>query len=252
MCIIGEKIPMKKQITLSVESPCDKNWAGFSATPTGGFCSSCNKNVIDFSRMSDRELLNYFTQPTSSTCGRFRQDQLKTYFPAKQLQSRPLTRWLQVGILSAVCLVSSKTAMAQAVSSKALSVQVPRPIDAKTKDVESSASHWVSGTVRDENNEPLAGANIRLLGTDQGTVCNLNGYFEFPVPLNSGDILEVSFIGYEPITYRIPENSPAKLEITLKIPEACVVMMGKVAVDQPYSDRSGVGKVWDRMKGWFR
>jgi hypothetical protein len=48
-------------------------------TPSGEgrHCGSCNKVVIDFTRMSDEELKNYFTHHTSTlTCGRLNAGQL--------------------------------------------------------------------------------------------------------------------------------------------------------------------------------
>lgn len=43
----------------------------------GKFCGSCQKQVVDFSVMSDRQLAEFFKKPsTSSVCGRFMTDQL--------------------------------------------------------------------------------------------------------------------------------------------------------------------------------
>jgi hypothetical protein len=43
----------------------------------GKFCSSCQKTVIDFSMMSDREIAAFLKKPATSTCGRFKADQLE-------------------------------------------------------------------------------------------------------------------------------------------------------------------------------
>lgn len=42
----------------------------------GRFCSSCKKIVVDFTGMSDRELVAFFKKPSGSLCGRFNQEQL--------------------------------------------------------------------------------------------------------------------------------------------------------------------------------
>lgn len=53
----------------------------------------------------------------------------------------------------------------------------------------------VSGTVTDENGDPLPGATITVLGTSQGTVSDLDGKFSLSVP--DGATLVISFIGYK-------------------------------------------------------
>ena len=42
----------------------------------GKFCSSCQKTVIDFTNMSDRQVAEFFKRPPSSVCGRVYNDQL--------------------------------------------------------------------------------------------------------------------------------------------------------------------------------
>ena len=42
----------------------------------GRFCGSCQKTVIDFTSMSDRQIAEFFKKPVGSTCGRFHNDQL--------------------------------------------------------------------------------------------------------------------------------------------------------------------------------
>ena len=55
----------------------------------------------------------------------------------------------------------------------------------------------VTGIVKDEENMPLAGANVWLEGSTVGAVADLSGKFKFPKPLQEGDVLVVSFIGYK-------------------------------------------------------
>jgi hypothetical protein len=43
----------------------------------GKFCNACEKSVVDFSMMSDAQILHYFSQPkTQKVCGRFNADQV--------------------------------------------------------------------------------------------------------------------------------------------------------------------------------
>jgi hypothetical protein len=67
---------MRKTIELSVPVPCHENWNGMTPNERGRFCLSCQKSVVDFTTMSDQELIFYFKRRTEQTCGRFRTDQL--------------------------------------------------------------------------------------------------------------------------------------------------------------------------------
>lgn len=53
----------------------------------------------------------------------------------------------------------------------------------------------ISGQVRDENSEPLIGVTIKLKGSGQGTVTDLDGHFKLQAPADG--ILEISYIGYK-------------------------------------------------------
>ena len=44
---------MSKAIQLSVSEPCHENWDKMSPVNQGRFCGSCQKQVVDFSVMSD-------------------------------------------------------------------------------------------------------------------------------------------------------------------------------------------------------
>jgi hypothetical protein len=65
-----------KKINLSIPEPCQEDWDRMTQVEKGKFCSSCQKTVLDFTSMSDRELVDFFRKPVGSVCGRFHQMQL--------------------------------------------------------------------------------------------------------------------------------------------------------------------------------
>ncbi len=68
---------MSKKIQLSIPKPCHENWDAMTPVEQGKFCGSCQKQVVDFSSMSDRQVAEFFKKPsTGSVCGRFMTDQL--------------------------------------------------------------------------------------------------------------------------------------------------------------------------------
>jgi hypothetical protein len=68
-----------EKINIQIDKPCSENFNDFAKTDTGGFCKSCKKNVVDFTKMSDQEIFNYFDSEKSKTCGVFLESQLKSY-----------------------------------------------------------------------------------------------------------------------------------------------------------------------------
>lgn len=59
---------MKQQLSISVKQPCSEDYNQFKPTACGGFCNSCDKEVIDFRRMNDQKLTAYFKTNQENTC----------------------------------------------------------------------------------------------------------------------------------------------------------------------------------------
>ncbi len=68
----------------------------------------------------------------------------------------------------------------------------------------------ITGTVVDDLGEPVIGANIRVKGTTNGTITDLDGKFSLNTP--AGSTLEVSFVGYATQTVK----AAAGMTVTLK------------------------------------
>lgn len=69
----------------------------------------------------------------------------------------------------------------------------------------------VKGTVVDESGEPIIGANVKVIGSTQGTITGLQGDFSIVAPANS--TLEVSFIGYESKKFKLSGKTTYKIEL---------------------------------------
>lgn len=83
---------MKIQLTCPCSEPLDK----MKPTSNGSYCNRCNKEVIDFSNMSDSEILSYI-QKFGLSCGQFRDDQLeRELHPTKTKKKLNLLYYLPV------------------------------------------------------------------------------------------------------------------------------------------------------------
>lgn len=70
----------------------------------------------------------------------------------------------------------------------------------------------ITGTVLDSQGETVIGANVLVKGTTNGTITDVNGTFSLDAA--EGDILQVSYIGYN--TQEITLSKQSTLKITLK------------------------------------
>lgn len=100
---------MKQQTILHIPKPCHENWDAMTEADKGRHCQSCNKIVVDFSVMTDRQVLEHFKTTTGNTCGRFYNDQLQR--PLIEPKPAP-TRW-KYFIAACLSFVISKLSFAQ-------------------------------------------------------------------------------------------------------------------------------------------
>ncbi|WP_445196147.1 TonB-dependent receptor [Tamlana sedimenti] len=93
----------------------------------------------------------------------------------------------------------------------------------------------VSGTVKDDNSEPLPGVTVVLKGTTKGTTTDFDG--NYSIEANNGDILIFSYVGFDTQSITV---SGRTLNVTLKSGVALetVVLVGsrnpsRTAIDTP-------------------
>jgi hypothetical protein len=65
---------MKKMIT--VPQPCSENWDAMQELEKSRFCATCQKCVIDFTILSDDEILKVINVKNAKICGRFNEKQI--------------------------------------------------------------------------------------------------------------------------------------------------------------------------------
>jgi len=62
---------------ISINEPCHENWDAMTPNQQGAFCGSCQKDVVDFSKMGLAQIKAFFSKPQSGkVCGRFEEKQL--------------------------------------------------------------------------------------------------------------------------------------------------------------------------------
>lgn len=87
-----------RQLILNIPQPCHEDWAQMTRADKGKFCSQCEKVVVDFTKMTNAELVDYFHQNRGvSVCGRLNRIQLEA--PLQTFP--PLSVWARLRTLAA-------------------------------------------------------------------------------------------------------------------------------------------------------
>jgi hypothetical protein len=67
---------MHVKFQIRIPSPCQENWDAMRPEEKGRHCASCQKTVIDFTGMSDREIIGHLARAGQGVCGRMAPDQI--------------------------------------------------------------------------------------------------------------------------------------------------------------------------------
>ncbi|QXP54092.1 carboxypeptidase-like regulatory domain-containing protein [Cellulophaga sp. HaHa_2_1] len=235
---------MKNSISVSVKKPCSEKFSTFSTTDKGGFCGSCEKEVIDFTTMSKSEILNYLCTATNSTCGRFKTSQLNDLQMTNSNVSPFNFLTKSIGAMSfsllSLCAISSVNAQDEALSTSVQTALVSNP-EAITNTTQSN-KYKVKGLVVDQENLPLPGVSVVLKGTNEGVSTDFDGNFEFSRRLSEGDVLVFSYVGYDTQSYTIVKSETDTIEISILFDSADIELMGDISIEGVYQPKRNIAQ----------
>jgi hypothetical protein len=85
---------MSKPFQLQIPTPCHENWANMQPSDKGRHCAACQKTVVDFTAMSDTEIIRYMSKASANVCGRFTSGQVnRPLIPLTPPQKNRLPGW---------------------------------------------------------------------------------------------------------------------------------------------------------------
>lgn len=170
---------MKHPVKITIPDPCHENWDAMTPVQQGRYCGACQKTVIDFTLMSDGQILDVFKKAGGRhPCGRYLPSQLDRPL----LDTRPKTTFigtLAKRIAAMVLLVqSASTAIAQQAKSHMVTVEQFHEYD-----TDSLGRIQVSGKLIDTlSKQPLPHISVYIRQIDTTVFTNLNGQFSFAMP----------------------------------------------------------------------
>ena len=203
---------MAEAIQIHIPEPCHENWHNMTPKDQGRFCGSCQKTVVDFSVMTDNELLDYISKSSQHVCGRFSNDQLNT--DLKKTENKRRFSWAYCwNLLLATLLITEAKAQGKPVVKKKPAVQqmdlLPRMgaiAVVEPEQLELPPPREINGTVLDSyTNKPLPGASVYVKGAGTGMATDSLGNFHLRV--NKGDTVIVSYVGYTTQTMVVDSNT---------------------------------------------
>ena len=206
-----------QKLQLSIPEPCHENWQQMTPTEQGRFCNACAKEVVDFSMMTDTELLNYFTTIThEKVCGRALPTQLdRTISWPKEPKKRLFWYWNYIVMFF---MFFSKSNVAKAQGDVKLVTEL-NPV--KPADINRASGYLtgdtiinrrvITGKVVDTDGNPVSFATIKIKGYSTGFSADANGAYSIKVRLN--DVLVISGAGFN--TAEIPVGTQSRINTVL-------------------------------------
>ncbi len=228
-----------------------QSWQAMTPDQQGRFCAQCQNIVLDFTTMTDAQVLTHIHQSGGPGCGRFRSDQLNR--PLVEPSSRQVSRWQWVSLLLSGWL-SSQAAQAQSVNDKRVgSTFIPaltrsvitqvQPTDAQPRPL------LIEGRVIDnQTRKPLANATIVIRNTPYSATTDSAGAFRLELPEYSPDSTVwavASLIGYSTIQYKVEVGRPQLFAISEDINLISEsISVGGYVVQKPTRRQ--------RIRNWFK
>ncbi len=221
---------MQTNFQINIQNPCHEAWEDFEPTPEGGFCASCQANVINFSDMTESQLVAYFRDLSSENqhlCGRFRDDQLQKnyrieeWFPTFSITDKiihyeiPLSQFTDHKTQISLPLIQRM----HVVRNMTVAILTFAMIEQGYGQQKQLSGQIIDAT----DGSPLHGVSVMVKGTKRGITSDINGHYQISV--NEQDTLVFSYVSFEHKTLIAKEVVPIiNMKIDTEMLEEIVVV----------------------------
>jgi len=218
------------ELQLTIAEPCHESWDKMTPNEQGRFCNSCAKTVVDFSSMTDAQLIQYFLQlKGQDVCGNIHQEQLQRTMSALPAPRKKLFRYWQYAAASLIMFFKAPQAKAQgAISSRITQTDSSRGSSSKKT---ATAPLLKRIAITDLDGKSIAGANVQFLSDKKLLITDGSGII-FLNKKNENETLLISAVGYEnkTITIKDIEFGTVKMDYDIRSLENVVVQSGSNVV----------------------
>lgn len=196
----------QKEYTLKINNPCKQEWDSMAKTDIGKFCLHCSKTVVDFTKLTDSEIVQIVEQNSNKLCGSLTSQQLNR--PLKINQPTNCSQLYK--ILGGLLLTGTtenlyakdqlfpQTEIVFNTENDTTTQKVKFEEEPKTED---SLRNVIQGIVFDsEAKSPVPFVSVFIRDSGIATITDLNGKFKLIIPdnlLTEIIPLVITSLGYE-------------------------------------------------------
>lgn len=212
-----------QKLQLSIPEPCHENWQLMTPAEKGKFCGACQKNVFDFTKATDREIIQAYNND-QNLCGRFLNTQLKRELTVPKEKK---SIWLASVFFGMISLANTKTIAQEKPNTE--QTQTKHLLGKPAPPSIENGKKTITGIVSDSSG-PLPGVTVSVKGTQKDVSTGFDG--KYSITAKEGEILIFSLMGIEEVSKIIGSSNiiDAKLNDTSKI-------LGEIVVGFPSSYR---------------
>ncbi|MEO8404847.1 MAG: carboxypeptidase-like regulatory domain-containing protein [Chitinophagaceae bacterium] len=189
---------MAKNLQVTIAEPCHENWESMTPSAKGKFCGACRKQVIDFTGMSDSQVMAVFKKaPVGSVCGRFMDDQLDRNMMIPKKRVPWVKYFFQLTLPLFLSSLRSNAQMGKPTFRQADTLHVDKkntPVPPTGYSLPGTIP--IKGKVIDEEGKPISYTSVIIKGTKNGMSADSSGLFALIAPQSDMIILIVSHIGF--------------------------------------------------------
>lgn len=232
----------------SIKTPCSQSFKNFKKTDKGGFCKTCNKEVIDFRNFTDKELEDFFKNENKKICGLLLNNQISRYsdqvFETNDVKKHHFKTIFGFSILT---LFSFNHTYSQKSEKDSIGIEVKKT--EKPSKITNIANQKITQAVIYNRNGPLPGVGIVVKNKDLKTITDNNGRFSFHQKLNKNDVLIISYIGHITRELKISDILENKIMLQEYTGNQGFTTLGEINIKKVYHSKT---TFFQKIKNLFK
>jgi hypothetical protein len=228
----------REQYILKIEQPCKKEWSSMIGGNIERYCSSCGKNVRDFTFLTDKQVIEIIKINKGKVCGRLTEKQLQKEFniSTQNISSSIIPKFLS-GLFLFGFFESVKANNLKVNTKITDTYKVKENSKALIKDSKETHTDSIKNTIQGQvidavSKEPLAFVNVIVKNSKTVAATDESGNFRLTIPenlLNERVVLVFDYLGYNSKEFSVDLKNSLLNEKVLMI-KAEPILMGEVII----------------------